>query len=150
MADQRRNRHVYLGVFHLLIGIGALAGGFGAIMDPSGDAMGISTEVLRHSPFESFLIPGLFLFVVVGMGNVGGAISAWLRFYYQAYVSGALSGILVLWIVVQVYMLRAMNVLHVVYFVVGVLGLVWSSVLAYRLRLFPLDKLFPWQEERRE
>lgn len=142
---ERRSRKA-LGVFHVLIGIGALGGGFGAIMDPTGGAMGISTDVLRNSPFDSFLIPGLFLFIVIGLFNVIAGVTAWRGYRYQAYVSGVLCAILSLWIIVQVYMMWAINYLHVIYFFVGVAGVLWAALYAARDRLFPFSVLEEWHK----
>ena len=133
-----------LGVYHLLIGLGGVAGGVGAVIDPSGAAMGISTEALKTGPFESFLIPGLFLLVIIGLANVAAAICAWRRIRIQAYLTGGLSVVMVGWIIIQVYMLWSINVLHVVYFFVGVIGLVWAGVLAAKEKLWPFSVLGPW------
>jgi hypothetical protein len=146
MPQPKKSSFIALGVFHLLIGLGAMGGGFGAIMDPSGEAMGMSVDVLRNGPFDSFLVPGLFLFIVIGVGNVVGAITAFRNARYQGYVTGGLSGILVLWIVVQVYMLWDANYFHVLYFVIGLIGLLWGGILAFKQRLFPFNKLEEWHK----
>lgn len=145
MRHAKRVSRIALGVFHLLIGLGALGGGFGAIMDPSGGAMGISTEVLRNAPFDNFLIPGLFLFIVIGVGNVCAAVTAFRGYAFQGYVTGALSVIMVLWIGVQVYMLWEYNYLHVVYLFVGIGGTAWAGIILARRRLFPFSLFCPWR-----
>ncbi len=47
--------------------IGALPAGFLFIIDPSGSKMGMNTDYLQHSPFHTFLIPGIVLFLVNGV-----------------------------------------------------------------------------------
>ncbi|MGE5654689.1 MAG: hypothetical protein ACM3ZQ_10605, partial [Bacillota bacterium] len=64
MATLRRIQKALL----LTVGIGALSGGAMAIYDPSGALYGAPTEILRTGPFTNFLIPGLFLFFVLGGG----------------------------------------------------------------------------------
>lgn len=56
------------------MGVGALYGGFSLINDAEG--FGMESAWLEHSPFEDYLVPGLFLFVVVGLGNALGAVLA--------------------------------------------------------------------------
>ena len=54
---------------HAFVGIGALFGGGGAVLNPN-NPMGISVDVLKNSPFSNFLIPGIILLVVIGFGNL--------------------------------------------------------------------------------
>jgi len=53
------------------MGIGAGFGGYSLVDDAEG--FGMEPAWLEHSPFETYLVPGLFLFVVVGLGNILGA-----------------------------------------------------------------------------
>lgn len=57
---------IYLLVaLHVVLGIGALYGGWMLLTDPIG--FGMQPEWLSGSPFHSYLLPGLFLFVVLGL-----------------------------------------------------------------------------------
>src|SRR5690554_6405752 len=85
---------------HLFIGIGAMAGGLGAILNPL-NPMGLGTEQLRRSPFDDYLIPGIFLFTVIGLGNLAALIWQWRGGSLHGYASGAVGWILVAWIVIQ-------------------------------------------------
>jgi hypothetical protein len=52
----------------LFLGIGALGGGLGLIISPSGKLMGgLPLSSLQNSPFTDFLIPGIILFLVLGI-----------------------------------------------------------------------------------
>lgn len=52
----------------LFLGIGALGGGLGLIISPSGKLMGgLPLSGLQNSPFTDFLIPGIILFLVLGL-----------------------------------------------------------------------------------
>lgn len=53
-----------------LLGVGALGGGGVLIISPSGKLMGMPLSLLAGSPFHSFLIPGLLLFLVLGVAPV--------------------------------------------------------------------------------
>jgi len=49
------------------LGLGAIGGGGVLILSPSGELMGMPLSLLDHSPFSSFLIPGIILFTVLGL-----------------------------------------------------------------------------------
>jgi len=84
-AKPVRPAGVYLLVLGLLLlGVGALAGGFGLVGDPSGRAIGIPLSWLEHTPFSSFLIPGLILLVVLGIFPLFTALALWLRPQWRA------------------------------------------------------------------
>ncbi|HAF17684.1 MAG TPA: hypothetical protein DCG84_05045 [Peptococcaceae bacterium] len=120
-----------LQIIHIIVGIGALFGGMAAILSPSGSAVGISaSEALKNGPFTDFLIPGLFLFVIIGLGNIGALITAKYKNRYQAYISGCLGVILCLWIIIQCYMLFMINALHIIFFIIGALEIFLSIKLA--------------------
>ncbi len=62
-----------LGALQVFIGLGALGGGFMLVRDPSGSALGVPISLIEGSPFPDFLIPGIFLLVVNGVGSMIGA-----------------------------------------------------------------------------
>lgn len=49
------------------LGLGALFGGGVLIISPDGQLFGMPLSMLRNSPFGSFLIPGIILFLVLGL-----------------------------------------------------------------------------------
>jgi hypothetical protein len=52
----------------LFLGIGAAGGGVFLIISPSGKLIGnLPLSILEHSPFTNFLIPGIILFLVLGL-----------------------------------------------------------------------------------
>lgn len=60
-------------VIHLFVGLGAMAGGLAAILNPI-DPLGAPLSLLYGSPFRSYLLIGLFLFTVLGLGNLPAAL----------------------------------------------------------------------------
>jgi hypothetical protein len=105
---------------HIFVGLGAIFGGAAAIYDPTGNLVGIDADVaLRHGPFDDFLIPGLFLFVIIGLGNLFVAWAGMKNSKIFPLLSFSQGGILALWIVVQCIILAGINQLHVIFFVVG-------------------------------
>jgi hypothetical protein len=107
--------HRVLFGLHLLVGIGAMAGGFAAISNPQ-SPLGAPVDMLKYSPFSDFLIPGILLFGIIGIGNVVSTVFVQRNPWYLPYVSSVFGGALVIWIVVQCIMLRSVAFLHVLFF----------------------------------
>jgi hypothetical protein len=112
-----------LGVLQVFIGIGAVAGGLGLTIDPSGASLRIPLEVLEETPFTTFLVPGIVLFVVNGLGSLVGAAGSFTRHRYAGEAAMALGTFLVAWIVIQVYWM-GLHWLHGLYLGLGALELV--------------------------
>lgn len=112
---------VGLALLQAFIGVGAVAGGFMLIWDPSGAAMGIPVSLLEGSVFLDFFIPGFFLFTVNGLGSLAGAYLTFTRNRWAGPVAAALGLILMAWIVIQVSIFQGYNWMHVLYFALGLL-----------------------------
>ena len=54
-------------VLLLIAGIGAIISGAMMFLSPDGDMIKMSVDMLEHSPFSNFLIPGIVLFLFVGV-----------------------------------------------------------------------------------
>ncbi|MBS7525476.1 hypothetical protein KHM83_02150 [Fusibacter paucivorans] len=131
----------FLTGLHFFIGIGAIAGGSAAVINPI-NPMGMPVSALAHSPFTSFLIPGLFLVVGIGIVNLlAGAVFLILpdKWCYSSGVSGV---ILMAWIVIQCIMLQNVNILHVIFGGFGILITLLALREAVKMRIFPINLLF--------
>ena len=115
--------YIGLGSLQAFIGLGALAGGFGLVKDPSGSALGLPTSFLEGSPFPDFLITGIFLLAVHGIGSMIGAGLSFTRRRYAQEIAIVLGAILVSWIVIQVIIIRSFHWMHVLYFILGIVEL---------------------------
>lgn len=115
--------YIGLGALQAFIGLGALGGGFMLVRDPSGSALGVPLSLLEGSPFPDFLIPGIFLLAVNGVGSMIGAGLSFTRKRYAQEIAIVLGAILVAWIVIQVVIIRSFSWLHVLYFILGVVEL---------------------------
>ena len=49
------------------LGLGAIGGGSALIISPSGELLGMPLSMLEESPFNSFFVPGIILFSVLGL-----------------------------------------------------------------------------------
>jgi hypothetical protein len=138
-----RSFWIYLLMILILFqSIGALLSAPWLFLNPSGKAMGLSPSFLDHSPFNNFLIPGLFLFIVLGIMPAvvfAGLIKQfsfplfeWLNVYKThhwswafAYYTGIL---LVMWINMQLMMIREWDFLQFIYSVLGVVIIVVTQL----------------------
>lgn len=123
---------------HLFVGIGAIFGGLAAIINPY-EPLGITLEPLRNSPFSSYLIPGIILFTIIGLGNIISALVFRYQSRFQGYISSVFSWALVIWIVVQVIMLNAVAFPHVLFFIIGLVESVLSIIILFEQHLFPAN-----------
>ena len=123
---------------HIFIGIGALAGGFSAVSNPE-SPMGISPDMLKNGPFDNFLIPGLFLMIVLGCGNLIAAGLIIKQHKWWPYVSGGMGDILVLWIVIQCLILFTIAGLHIIFFILGAIQSLLAIGVIYQKKLFPVN-----------
>lgn len=108
-------------VSNFFIGVGALFGGAVALIPGATESMGMTTDVLRNAPFKTFLIPGLFLLVVLAGGNIFSGISFLRKSYNSSFYVFLLGLIMILWIVIQGIMLWNVMILHVIFFSLGFL-----------------------------
>ena len=125
MENTNGKRKVYFGLGSLqaFIGIGAMGGGFMLVQDPSGSALGVPLSLLEGSPFPNFLIPGIFLLAVNGVGSMIGAGFSFTRRRYAQEIAIVLGAILVAWILIQVVIIKSFSWLHILYFILGVVEL---------------------------
>lgn len=111
----------WLGILQGFIGIGAMFGGFGLIMDPSGVSLGMTIAYLQGTPFQTFLIPGLVLFSVNGLGTLAASYFTFKNHRYASYLAMIFGAGLVLWIVIQVVLIGYQSLLQPLYFILGIM-----------------------------
>lgn len=101
-------------------GVSAVAGGAALIAAPSGDSF-TSPTLLDHTPFGSFLVPGLVLTFVVGGLALASAVLTWRRAKGAVDATILSGGALTIWILAEAAMMRSLHALHVIYGALGVL-----------------------------
>ncbi len=104
-----------------VVGIAAVFGGLGLALRPDGSLLRIPVSYLEHSGFESFLVPGLLLFGMIGIGHLA---VGWLVLRHSEHADLAAlvaGGVLTTWIVAEMVLLRTLNALHVGTLVVSAL-----------------------------
>ena len=123
-----------LGSLQLFIGLGAVGGGLGLVLEPSGANFGMPLEMLNHSPFADFLIPGIVLLIVNGFGSITGSVLSFKLIQHAAEIALALGAFLVAWILIQAYWLHAFHWLHALYLGLGIIELAFGWLLRNALR----------------
>lgn len=136
-----KNRRRLLLFLHFFIGIGAMAGGTAAILDPAAPLGMSAAEMLGGSPFDSFLIPGIVLFGFIGLCNIAAGVLMLMRFRFQAYASGFMACGLVGWIIIQCIILGSIHILHGIYFFLGAFQGLLSLCYLIEDGLFPAKYL---------
>jgi len=121
MSTERRT----LVGLHLFNAVSAVGGGIGLVAG----GLGVPTVLLRHTPFDSFVVPGIFLAVVIGGSATIGA-AALLAHRRRALVTSAAAGaVMVGWILGETLLVEGFSWLQGLYLVTG------SIVFAASIRL---------------
>jgi hypothetical protein len=100
--------------------VSAIVPGAMLVASPDGELIKLPLSHLEGSPFHDFLIPGLILLFVLGIGPLGVLIGVWRRSKWGWYGSFAVGCALIIWIVVEVVIVP-FSALQVTYGTVGVL-----------------------------
>lgn len=119
-----------LGSLQVFVGLSGVAGGIGLVSDPSGLNVGMSIEILADTPFSNFLVPGLVLLAINGLGSLLGSFLTLTQRPFAAKAAIALGILLIAWIVIQVYWIGLVHWLQPLYLGLGVLELALGLMLA--------------------
>ena len=117
----RRPATVWILLVLLVIqGLGGLAGGLALTLKPDGSIVQMPLSYLDGSPFPDFLIPGLILFLVLGVLPLVAAVGLWMCRTWAWYAAFAVGCGLMIWILVEI-MIIPFSWLQPVFGLVGVL-----------------------------
>ena len=115
----------------LLTCLTAIPVGWMFITDPSGATLGLPHGWIEDTVFESYFIPGLYLFLVNGLGMLSLAALTVVRHWAAPWLTGVLGGGLVIWILVQLAIMPETMVLQWVFLTAGVvlatISLLWLT-----------------------
>ncbi len=116
------------GVLLLIVALGAISAGIGLILEPDGSNIGMSVELLNKSPFQNFLIPGIVLLTVNGIGSLVGSLLSFKRHQLTSIATISLGVILIIWIGAQVYWLGLISILQPLFFAIGLLEIFLGGI----------------------
>lgn len=108
----------------LVQAVGAIGGGAVLVISPDGDLMRMPTSQLEGSPFDSFLVPGLILLVVLGILPLAAAVGLLFRRTWAWWLAGVVGCGLAIWIVVE------MSIIDYHWLMATYLGMALAIVLA--------------------
>lgn len=151
MKNKSRSLLLFLMAF---LGIGAIGGGGALILAPDGEMLQMPLSMLEHSPFNNFLIPGIILFTVLGISpfllifflikKPEFRIAEFLNIYKDMHWSWTftiyLSFALIIWLQVEMLMLKDVHWLHAFYMFFAVLLLLVSLLPSIRNQYKIKDK----------
>jgi hypothetical protein len=118
--------------------ISGLAGGIGLTFSPNGKSIQMPLSMLENTPFNNFLIPGLFLLIFLGVfptllgyamvkepnWNWANKLNVHKKYHFLWTYSLYLGIMLILWINIQMYMVGGGNILQFIYGMLGTLILI--------------------------
>jgi hypothetical protein len=89
---------------------------------PRGEIMPLPLSALAGSPFDTYLVPGLILFGVLGLGPLVAARLAWLRHPLAPTAAFVVGAGLLIWVAVEVAIIGYSNEppLQAIYGILGV------------------------------
>ena len=103
----------------MLLGIGAIAGGAALVAAPDGSVMQLDPTILAGSPFRDFLLPGLILGGLFGIGSFVVAVAGFRQARLAPFCAFAIGCAQMIWIVVELAVIRELSFLHPTMFVLG-------------------------------
>lgn len=115
----------------IFLAIGALAGGIALMVGPRGEIIPLKVSSLAGSPFDTFFVPGLILFSVLGLGPIVAALLVWLRHPLAPLGACVIGAWLLIWLAVEIAVIGYTNdpPLQPFYLILGaaitVVGLGW-------------------------
>jgi hypothetical protein len=118
-------------VLEVLLGVGAVGGGVALMLGPRGEIMPLPLSALKGSPFDTYFVPGLILFGVLGLGSLAAALLAWLQRPLAPVAAFMVGVALLIWIGVEIAVIGYSNdpPLQPIYLLLGavitVVGLDW-------------------------
>jgi len=123
-----------------VLGVGAIGGGAALVARPDGSLMQWDTTILAGSPFGDFLIPGLILGGLFGVGSLLVAVAGYRRAVVAPFLAFAIGVGQMIWILVQLTIIRTASFLQPAMFAVGLVIAVaavvwgWPTLAAWRRR----------------
>jgi hypothetical protein len=124
--------------FLVLLGLGALAGGIALVIRPDGQVMQMDRSILAGSPFPDFLVPGLILGGLFGLGSLLAAAAGLRHEPWAPFLAFAIGCGQMIWIVVELAIIRELSFLHPTMFAIGLVIAVaavpwgWPTFVAWR------------------
>jgi len=103
----------------VLLGLGALGGGIALVAKPDGSIMQFPVAWLDGSPFSDYLVPGLLLGGMFGIGSLAVALIGLRQARLAPFLAFAIGVGQMIWIVVELAIIGEFSFLHPTCFAIG-------------------------------
>ena len=135
-----RPRYAWIAIaLEIFTAVLAIPVGLIFLSDPTGRSMGLPAGWIEATPFGSYVIPGLYLFAMNGLGMLVLAGLSVMRHWTAPWATGVLGTGLVIWILVQLVVMPEVMWLQPLFLGVGIvldiLAVAWLR-LTGQLRLW--------------
>jgi hypothetical protein len=136
----QRPRYAWLATaLALFTAAGAIPVGLQLVTDATGGSVGFTPGWIEATPFGSYLIPGIYLLLMNGVGMLILAGLIVLRHWTAPWLTGVLGAGLAIWIGVQLVVMPEFSFLQAIF---AVIGLVLAAISVAWLR--ETDQLRLW------
>lgn len=123
----------YIAMLLLLFNaVSALFGGYMLIEDPTGGTLQMPVDMMKGGPFNNYLIPGITLFTVLGVGSLLALAMLIFNVRYHARAVFLQGLATIVWIVTQMIIVQDIVLLQIVYLSVGAVLVLCSLSLSSR------------------
>ena len=99
---------VIVTILEFFLAIGAFIGGYSFIIDPTGVSM-FTTDLRQYIILPDFFLPGLFLFVIFGIGTILFLIGLWMKYKIGWITAMLISVSELIWILIQIILLNSVG-----------------------------------------
>jgi len=108
-------------------GLSGIVGGVGLVLDPSGKSLQLPINWLKGSPFNSYLIPGMILLVVLGVFPIIVLCGLWKQTNWSLFGAFIVGIALIIWIGVEILIIgyHPQPPLQLIYGITGLLILIF-------------------------
>lgn len=132
MATRKKTQRtkIALSLLQAFNGLSAIVGGWALVGDPTGFNLGMDLAWLESTPFSDFLIPGLILLIVNGLGNAAGFFATVREYRWAGDAGLVLGAIMMIWIMTQVVMIGYQSLLQPIYLLTGL----FQTIMGYLFR----------------
>ncbi len=119
-------------LLEVVLAVGALGGGLALVLGPHGEILPLPVSQLHGSPFDSYFVPGLILFTILGIGPLLVAFLAWRRQRWAPLLTIGVGVTLLAWLTIEIVIVGYSNepplqpIYLVMAAVIGLIGLGWA------------------------
>ncbi|MDF2557030.1 MAG: hypothetical protein K0R71_858 [Bacillales bacterium] len=111
------------------LALGAFISGGMLISDPSGGSMGLSKDLLNHTPFQNYFIPGILLFSAIGLLQLISAFKLKSGGPHLKEIAFIAAVSMLIWIVVQLILIGYVFFLQAIILSLSIIELFFSIYL---------------------